>query len=273
MVAPLPVILISPAPVCVPVPVILLPTYSILPPSANMPLVKANTPEIVIAEFAVNVALELFKIKLLKATTLEGILNVLEVPPKDKIDDEVVLKFVAVPAIAGPFKVNVRVATDKVPAVKVSVPLMIGLPVQVKPPALFNSRFCKVTEPIFLADPFILILPEPVCFPDPNTEPLTVIVLPPSAIVPLVRVSVPLIGTLPDAVMVLFGPGAISRLPKVVTAEIVAPLPVILIFPLPLCVPVPVILPVRVIVFPASANVPLVKARVAIVGLRLVAKV
>jgi hypothetical protein len=44
-------------------------------------------------------------------------------PPKDKLDAAIVVKLPGVPAIAGPFSVSVRVPTEKVPAVRVSVPL------------------------------------------------------------------------------------------------------------------------------------------------------
>ena len=144
------------------------PTEIVFPLSANVPLVNVKLPAIEIAEFTVIVAgvvLVLLIVKLLNAVTLEGILNGPAFdPPKDKSDDEVVAKLVAVPAIAPPFNANVFVPTVNVPVVKVSVPVIVGLAAKVKPPELFTSRFETVIFPVsdLPTLPVILILPVPV---------------------------------------------------------------------------------------------------------------
>ena len=56
--------------------------------------------------------------------TLVGIKTPADVPPKTRLDDDVVERFEGVPAMVGPFKVRVYPATAKVPAVRVRVPLM-----------------------------------------------------------------------------------------------------------------------------------------------------
>ena len=145
IVLPLPVILIFPAPVCLPVPVIFPVTEIVLPPSANVPLVKAKEPDKVIPELAFKVAgvpFVLLSVKLFNAVILEGIANgPALVPPKDKFEEDVVVKLVAVPAIAAPFKFKVFAPTVNVPVVKVRVPFTVGEPDKLKPPLLFNYMF------------------------------------------------------------------------------------------------------------------------------------
>ena len=67
-------------------------------------------------------------VRLFNAATLLGTVIPLAVPPKTRLEDEVVPKFAGVPAIAGPFNVSVLVEIARVPAVNVSVPPTVTLP-------------------------------------------------------------------------------------------------------------------------------------------------
>ena len=64
-----------------------------------------------------------------------------ELPPNTRFDAEVVDKLAGVPAIGGPFKVNVLPVTAKVPEVRVRVPLMVVFPHRVIPPERFIVKF------------------------------------------------------------------------------------------------------------------------------------
>jgi hypothetical protein len=57
------------------------------------------------------------------AVTLAGIKTPAEVPPKARLDADVVVRFEGVPAMVGPFNVRVVAPTVNVPAVSVRVPL------------------------------------------------------------------------------------------------------------------------------------------------------
>ena len=70
------------------------------------PVVSVSVPESVASEFRVT-PLELLIVKLLRAVTLEGIPTPLELPPKTRVELDVVDRLVTVPAIAGPFNVRV----------------------------------------------------------------------------------------------------------------------------------------------------------------------
>ena len=75
-------------------------------PIEKAPVVNASVPETVALEFKAT-PLELLIVKLLRAVTLEGIATELELPPKTKLELDVVDRLAAVPAIAGPFNVRV----------------------------------------------------------------------------------------------------------------------------------------------------------------------
>src|SRR5262249_52718698 len=49
----------------------------------------------------------LLRVRLFSAVTLLGTLTPIELPPSERLDEEVVERFVGVPAIAGPFSVSV----------------------------------------------------------------------------------------------------------------------------------------------------------------------
>ena len=84
--------------------------------------------------------LTLLIVRLFSAVTLLGILTPVELPPKTRLEDEVVPKFEGVPAIAGPLSVSVFAPTVNVPDVRVSVPLMVGLPASEVPLESLSSR-------------------------------------------------------------------------------------------------------------------------------------
>ena len=80
---------------------------SVLLPTANEPLVKANVPAIVTEELSFIVAgvpLVLFMVRLFKLETPKGIvIGPALVPPKTKLEEVVVVK-VPVPVVDEPFK-------------------------------------------------------------------------------------------------------------------------------------------------------------------------
>ena len=51
--------------------------------------------------------LELFEVKALSCVTLDGIETPTDAPPKTRFEKLVVIRFVGVPPMAGPFRVNV----------------------------------------------------------------------------------------------------------------------------------------------------------------------
>jgi hypothetical protein len=84
-----------------------------------------------------------------KAVTLVGKRIPGEVPPKTRLDEDVVVRFAGVPAIAGPFSVSVLAPTAKVPDVSVSVLPIVTLPHNVT--ALLIVRLLSVTAGKFAA--------------------------------------------------------------------------------------------------------------------------
>jgi hypothetical protein len=82
-------------------------------------------------------------VRLFRFATLEGTETPADVPPNTRLDDAVVVKFVDVPAIAGPFNVSVYAATVKAPDERVSVPPTVTFP-HIEA-ALFIVRLFNVT--------------------------------------------------------------------------------------------------------------------------------
>jgi hypothetical protein len=85
------------------------------PAGLNVPLTVRELCKVTTLVFVIE--------RLFKAITLEGIKTPAEIPPKTRLDDDVVDRFEGVPAIVGPFRVSVYPATAKVPEVRVRVPL------------------------------------------------------------------------------------------------------------------------------------------------------
>ena len=75
----------------------------------------------------------------------------------------------------------------KTPLVKFKVPFTVGLPLKLKPPELFNCKFCNVAPLIVAPLPVILNFPVPLCVEVPVIFPVIVTVLPASAKVPPVK--------------------------------------------------------------------------------------
>ncbi len=90
----------------------------ILAPVVMFPWVIVRVPETV--TFPVNVTPdELLTVRLFRFATLEGIWTPAEDPPKTRLEDDDVVRFVGVPAIVGPFSVRVFAPTVKAPEVRV----------------------------------------------------------------------------------------------------------------------------------------------------------
>ena len=64
-------------------------------------------------------------VKPLNAATLVGMLILVELPPNDKVEEDEVVRLLAVPAMAGPFKVSVFAPTVSAPLVSVKAPLTV----------------------------------------------------------------------------------------------------------------------------------------------------
>jgi hypothetical protein len=87
------------------------------PPGVNVPLT--------VGELCRATMLVLDIVRLFKAATLVGINTPAEVPPKTRLDEDVVARLAGVPAMVGPFNVSVLLLTVNVPAVRVSVPATV----------------------------------------------------------------------------------------------------------------------------------------------------
>jgi len=87
-------------------------------------------------------------VRLLRANTLPGIFIPAVLPPNDRLEDEVVERFDAVPAMAGPFKDNVYAPTVNVPLASVGVPLTVLLAFSVTPPELLTVRLLSTEEDV-----------------------------------------------------------------------------------------------------------------------------
>jgi len=106
---------------------------NVFPFRFRVPELSVSTP--LIARELLNVIpLVLLIVRLFKAATLDGTDIPAELPPKTRLEEEVVDRFVAVPAIAGPFNVSVLPATEKLPEVSVKVPFIVVEPHKVTPP-------------------------------------------------------------------------------------------------------------------------------------------
>jgi hypothetical protein len=84
------------------------------PPGLKVPLI--------VGELCKETMLVLVIDRPFKATTLAGIKTPAEVPPKTRLEEDVVARLAGVPAMVGPFNVSVLLLTVKVPAVRVRVP-------------------------------------------------------------------------------------------------------------------------------------------------------
>ena len=143
------------------------------------------------------IPLELLTDRLFNAVTLLGIFMLAELPPKTRLDDDVADKLVGVPAIAGPFSVNVCAPTVNVPFVSVSVPSTVTSPPMLIPLARLIMRLFNVTEGSVVEAPLppkVILEEEP-----PVREPLVWLIAPfkvrvcaPIDRAPLVKVRVPL---------------------------------------------------------------------------------
>src|SRR6266567_2469607 len=165
-------------------------------PTVKVPLVRVSVPPRVKLLFKVT-PLPLLTVRLLRAVTLLGMLMPAELPPNDRLEEEVVDKLAGVPAMAGPFNARVLAPTEKVPLVRVSVPPTVTSPPKLMPLALLMVRLFNVTagRAVLAAVPPKLMFAEapPVKLPlVVEIRPLSVRVLAPIENAPAVRVSVPL---------------------------------------------------------------------------------
>ena len=127
--------------------------FKVYVPACNMPLVNVKIPfdAKVILPFMVT-PLVLLIVRFLRFEELEGINIPAADPPKTRPEEDVVVRFAGVPAIAGPFKVRVFAPTVKKPEESVRFPPTVTLPHNVT--ALLIVRLFNVT-------PGKLAVPEP----------------------------------------------------------------------------------------------------------------
>src|SRR6266567_1141948 len=114
-------------------------------PTVKVPLVRVSVPPRVKLLFKVT-PLPLLTVRLLRAVTLLGMLMPAELPPNDRLEEEVVDKLAGVPAMAGPFSVRVLAPTENAPPVRVSVPLTVAALFRLTPLALLIVKFVTVVN-------------------------------------------------------------------------------------------------------------------------------
>jgi len=114
------------------------------PAGLNVPLTVGELCKVTILVFVIE--------RLFNADTPDGIKTPAVVPPNTRLDDEVVLKFVGVPAMVGPFNVSVFAPTENVPDVRVRVPPTVTLP---------HNETALLIVRLFNVTPDRLAVPEP----------------------------------------------------------------------------------------------------------------
>lgn len=160
-------------------------------PALSIPFVRVSVPSdaIVILLFIVT-PLELFIVRFLRFVTPEGINTPDDDPPKQRSDDEVVVRFVDVPAIAGPLSVRLFEPTENIPLVKVRTVSMVteadnSTPEElsiIKPPDPLNIDGSSIPDvwadaPLYLSveeAPYTGLFPEAVAVPSIDNIPLIV---------------------------------------------------------------------------------------------------
>src|SRR5258707_32936 len=115
---------------------------SVFAPVVTRPLVSVSVPPTVGLLFSVS-PLVLLTVRPLIAVTLLGRFTPDELPPKTSVEEEVVVRFAAVPAMAAPFSVSVFAPTANVPLVSVR-PLVIAT----EPPRLTPLALLMMTPPL-----------------------------------------------------------------------------------------------------------------------------
>lgn len=102
----------------------------------NDPLVRVRVPDNVMFP-VIDTPLTLLMVRLFRLATLDGIVMPDDDPPKAREDEDVVVRFVGVPDIAGPFNVRVYAPTFKAPLVRVRPYVMATEEERETPEALF----------------------------------------------------------------------------------------------------------------------------------------
>jgi hypothetical protein len=118
---------------------------TVFEPANRFPEVKVSVPLIVGLLFN-ETPLALLMVRLFSAVTLLGTLTLDELPPKDRLEEEVVDRFEGVPAMAGPLSVSVFAPTVNVPEVRVSVPPTVTSPPILIPLERLMVRLLRVTD-------------------------------------------------------------------------------------------------------------------------------
>jgi hypothetical protein len=112
-------------------------------PIFNVPAVNVRTPPTVILPLCVT-PMTLFIVRLFRIITLDGIVIPPDDPPNTSDEEAETERLFGVPAIAGPFNVNVLAPTLKEPVVSVNIPVTATEEERVAPDILFTVRLLTV---------------------------------------------------------------------------------------------------------------------------------
>jgi hypothetical protein len=112
-------------------------------PIFNVPAVNVRVPSTVIFPLCVT-PMTLFIVRLFRIITLDGIVIPTDDPPNTSDEEAEAERLFGVPAIAGPFNVNVLAPTLNDPVVSVNIPVTATEEVRVTPDKLFAVRFLTV---------------------------------------------------------------------------------------------------------------------------------
>ena len=151
-----------------------------VPPPIILPGAGINTPVTDIVPLTVILLLDVTPVlfamvRLVNKVTFDGIITLTELPPNDKLEEEVKTKLAGL-TIEGPFRLNVFEPTANVPEVRVRVPPTVKLPFKVTillgaVPVLATVIFVapvKVPTPTTLIDWLLLPLKLKLCVLEPE---------------------------------------------------------------------------------------------------------
>ncbi len=198
IVADSPFMVMPPAPVAAPFPVMLPSSVILLPPSASVPAVSASVALMLSLLPSVTVPSLPLSVRVATLLLTPGLLWLKYSVPKSCVAVMVMLdaslpvrkREPFMPATV-PASVSVLPPITNEPALNVSAPVISVLPVSVKPAALSSVRFSSVAPDMVAADPVSVMPPAPVSLPAPNIFFATDIALPPSVSMPSLMVKSP----------------------------------------------------------------------------------
>ena len=118
-------------------------------PTENTPFVNVSVPLRVTLLFSVT-PFVLLTVRLFKAATLLGTFTLVELPPYETFDEDVVDKLPDVTEVFGPFNESVLEPIESAPLVSVSVPLIVSFANIETPFTLFIVKLLNVVTPLIV---------------------------------------------------------------------------------------------------------------------------